>query len=52
VTWGIYHVDLGIFILHRCILAEDGDASFLFKVVAVHDQLPGLLVVAKYMGGV
>ncbi len=49
VTGGIYYVDLGIFIHHSSILAENGDPSFPFEVVTIHDQLSRFLVVPEHM---
>ena len=51
VTGGIDNVYLRALVFHRSIFAEDGNTAFTFQVVAVHDQFPGFLVIAKNMGG-
>ena len=50
VAWSVYHIDFYVFISNRSVLAENGDAAFLFKIVAVHDQITSVLVVAKNLG--
>lgn len=51
VTRSIYYVDLMLLILHRGILAEDGNASLPFQIVVIHDQFPCILILPEHLGG-
>ena len=44
-------VDLGVLVADGRVLAQDGDASLSLQVVAVHDPLLHLLVVAEHLSG-
>ena len=51
-TRGIYHINFYIFISNGCVFTEDGDATFFFKVVAIHYKFAGFLIVAENFSGV
>lgn len=51
VTRGIDHVNLYILIHYCCVLAENGDPSFPFQVVTVHDQVTSFLVIPENLRG-
>ena len=52
VTRSINHIDLHSLIHHRDVLTKNSDSSFSFKVVAIHDQVTGFLVLPKYISTV
>src|SRR6516164_9073291 len=47
VTWSIDYIYLNSFILNGSIFAKDGNSSFFFKFVAIHDQFTSILVFAE-----
>ncbi len=50
VARGVDDVDVGLAVLDRAVLGEDGDAAFLLDVAGVHDALGDLLVFAEGAG--
>src|SRR5205085_5327920 len=47
VAGGVDDVDVRVFPVHGAVLGEDGDAALALEVVAVHDPLGDLLVLAE-----
>ena len=41
---GVYDIDLIVFVVHRGVLGQDGDASLPLQITGVHDTLHGGLV--------
>ena len=50
VAGGVDDVDLGVLVVDRRVLGQDGDAAFLFELVRVHDALDDGLVAAEGAG--
>ena len=42
------NVNFNAFIIYCSVLAKDGNSSFAFQVIIVHDQFTGVLVLTKY----
>src|SRR3990170_380129 len=51
VTRSVNYIDLNSFVHHRSILTKYSYASFSFKVIAIHDQVTGILIFPEYLGG-
>ena len=49
-TWGIDDVDLRIFVKYCRIFGKDGNTSFSFNIIGVHDAFLNFLVGAEYAG--
>ncbi len=50
VSRGVDDVDMGVAILDRTVLGENGDATLFFEVIAVHDPFGDLLVFTEGAG--
>ena len=44
----INYIDLNALVSNGSILTEDRDSTLSFKVIAVHDQVTGFLVIPEY----
>lgn len=49
--WGVDDVDFVATPVHGAVFGEDGDTSFSFEFVVVHEEVANLLVVAEGFGG-
>ena len=49
VAGGINDIYFNSFVFDSSILAENSNAAFAFELIAVHDQITGLLVIAKHV---
>ena len=50
VTRCINDINFYAFIFYRCVFRKDGNASFTFQIIAIHDELTGFLVFAEDLG--
>ena len=41
---GVDNIDLSAFVMYGCVFGENGDPSFSFDIIGVHDSFPDLLV--------
>ena len=48
VAGGINNIYFDIVIKKRCVFGKNGDASFFFKVVIIHNSFINLLIFAEY----
>ena len=40
-------IDLGAFVMYGCVFGENGDPSFSFDIIGVHDSFPDLLILTE-----
>jgi len=50
VARGVDDVDVGVAVLDRAVLGQDGDAAFFFDIPRVHDAFADLLVFTEGAG--
>ena len=50
VTRCVNNINLYAFIFYRCVFRKNGNASFTFQIIAIHDELTGFLVFAEDLG--
>ena len=51
-TWGVDDVDLGVLVVDRHVLRENGDAALALQLVVVEHEVVGHLILTKKVAGV
>ena len=47
VSRGVYYIYFGVFVINRNVFGQDGNTSFSFKVVVVHDEFSVFLIFSE-----